>query len=286
MTTPADVDIERESSIATTGLSRSSALGSHSPFATNIHPANELPRTHEFQSQSIQEPSTELRRATLPSIDFSPDEARSIGLTLAAHGHRPLSQDSMDGRRSGNIGFAVTSGSNPKRRSRSAGALRDAARAHRMSPIQWRRRSEEIKYWRESLGEQPLALPIQIPLDTEDPPEEPIVQQEGVPAAGEQDFSAEDNNRRTFDFGPLASSMQKQEAATLEERLSTLEVKLMDLEYAISKLQAQGSSLTKQPASGRYPRRPSGNDSGESAYSVAVAYQDPQRPTASGRHPY
>ena len=156
-----------------------------------------------------------------------------------------------------NIGFAVTSGSNPKRRSRSADAFYDAAKAHRMSPIQWRqhrRRSDEIRYWRDSIGPMPTLNLVSHEDNTinheeanTDVPEENFesVDNEVVPEIE----IAENEPRGTFDFGMLASSLRAQEDATVPERVATLEVKLMDLEYAISKLQTNAP-----PGTGHSPR--------------------------------
>ncbi|KAI9871337.1 MAG: hypothetical protein M1830_003015 [Pleopsidium flavum] len=284
ITTPATISPHRESSLAITELTRSSALGSHSPFAPEIYHSHDLATTQEDQSQPPREPFTQRRRVTLPSIDYSPDEARIIAATLAAHEHRPSNQGPADALQCGNIGFAVTSGSNPKRRSRSAGALRDAASQHRMSPIQWRRRSDEIKYWRESLGEQPFTVPSYSLAPTADLADEPSRETEDPVVADEPNSTTLEDSRRTFDFGPVASSMRNKEAASLDERLVTLEVKLMDLEYAISKLQAHGSTPAETPALEKLPKSPSTNASEASAYSSTLAHQEQRRPVDYGIH--
>ena len=152
----------------------------------------------------------------------------------------PLGVDTTDDE---NIGFAITSGSNPRRRSRSADAYYDASKGHRMSPIQWRqwrRRSDEIKYWRDSVGEGP-AQTSKFYDDEDVAPKEETFGETGVTADG---IVSEEGNttRDTFDFGVLASSVQEQEKISMEERVVMLEVKLMSLEYAISKIQAQPPS--------------------------------------------
>jgi hypothetical protein len=137
-----------------------------------------------------------------------------------------------------NIGFAVTNGSNPKRRSRSVGTFRDTE--HRMSPIQWRkwrRRSDEIKYWRQStdltsLGLKGLDSPI-------------MAQKDGADTADEDDRNIREHNG-DFNFGLPSEPMQEQERIGLEERIITLEIKLMDFEYAISKLQAASTSPSRR----------------------------------------
>ena len=137
-----------------------------------------------------------------------------------------------------NIGFAVTNGSNPKRRSRSVGAFRDTE--HRMSPIQWRRwrrRSDEIKYWRQSADLGSLGI------KSFEPPE---LGQKGDAEAADDDGGNLAQHSAEFNFGLPADAMHNQEQIGLEERIVTLEIKLMDFEYAISKLQASCPSPSRR----------------------------------------
>ena len=137
-----------------------------------------------------------------------------------------------------NIGFAVTNGSNPKRRSRSVGAFRDTE--HRMSPIQWRRwrrRSDEIKYWRQSADLGSLGI------KGFEPPERG---QKDDAEAADDDGGNLGQHSAEFNFGLPADAMHNQEQIGLEERIVTLEIKLMDFEYAISKLQASCTSPSRR----------------------------------------
>ena len=141
-----------------------------------------------------------------------------------------LQNTSEPGADAQNIGFAVTNGSNPKRRSRSAGAFRDSE--HRMSPIQWRRfrrRSDEIRYWRQSTDLTTLGLK-----DFDSPN---LAQKDDVDVAHDNVGEIEETNR-DFNFGLSGEPMPNQERIGLEERIVTLEIKLMDFEYALSKFQA------------------------------------------------
>ena len=284
ITTHSDVDPQRNASRAVTEVTPASALGSHSPFAPVTYHGRDLTSTQEDDHQPSPEPSPRRRRATLPSIDFTPDQARNIAATLATYEQRPLSHATTDERPHGSIGFAVTSGSNPKRRSRSAGALRDVAREHRMSPIQWRRRSDEMRCWRESLEEAPLATPSYGLSQGTDLRGEPRVPPGDAVAAEQPENYAGEDHRRTFDFGPVANSLRIQEAASLEERLNTLEVKQMDLEYAISKMQTHGTTPAKSPLPESLPRPPLRNASQESSYSSQHAYREQIMPAGSGSH--
>ena len=116
-----------------------------------------------------------------------------------------------------------------------------------MSPIQWRqwrRRSDEIRYWRESktsdgspaiggtgfVTSEPLG---EISADPNPKPSFIAVDGEGRP------FEA---HNQDFNFGLPPDDVQSNENIGehigLEERMITLELKLMDFEFAISKLQA------------------------------------------------
>jgi len=185
---------------------------------------------------------TRPRRASLPSVILSSQEAEDINDALTGLGLQDVGSQVPDGR---NIGFAVTSGSNPKRRSRSVGDHRSAAKEHRMSPIQWRqwrRRSDEIKYWRESttdddpatfptLGQPPFTYP-EPAFITADPVAEAVL---GTPDDSSRPFEAHNEG---FNFGLPMDDIHSHEHVGHEERMITLELKLMDLDFAISKLQA------------------------------------------------
>ena len=117
-----------------------------------------------------------------------------------------------------------------------------------MSPIQWRRwrrRSDEIKYWRESTVE---SSPDLLSTGFAQPPVKEEKRETAIYEGSEREprgskFSADDDQEMAesqdgFDFGLPNEPRQSQEHVSLEERVVTLEVKLMDFEYAISRLQA------------------------------------------------
>ncbi|MCJ1391887.1 hypothetical protein MMC18_004754 [Xylographa bjoerkii] len=215
-------------------ISRTSALGSHSPFNLPLGP-HVVGGATDTPEPSVARP----RGASLPSVIVSPPEPVAPPGGQASQEEKDTETRAIE---NGKIGFAITSGSNPKRRSRSADAFYDANRGHRMSPIQWRqwrRRSDEIKYWRDSVAESPA---LKSKFDDDDgSSSEGALEDAPVPADETRD-QEDEVNRDTFDFGILASSMQEQETISIEERVVTMEVKLMDLEYAISKIQAQSQS--------------------------------------------
>ena len=193
---------------------------------------------------------TRPRRASLPSVILSSQEAEDINNALTGLGFQDTGGQIIDGH---NIGFAVTSGSNPKRRSRSVGAYRSSAKEHRMSPIQWRqwrRRSDEIRYWRESATSD--GFPAIGGTGFENP--EPLLEVSAKPDAkssfevtGQEGRPFEAHNQ-DFNFGLPADDIRSNdnigEHIGLEERMITLELKLMDFEFAFSKLQAGSISPT------------------------------------------
>ena len=173
------------------------------------------------------------------------------------------------------IGFAVTSGSNPKRRSRSAEAFAAVRESGAASPSHLRtsrRRSDEIKYWRRSVG-------AVSPLESKEEDKEDVIEHDRLLPVGEKleltgdtvpvsyleddddddeegldEFEKpEQTNRGTFDFGILASTIQEEENISVEERMVTVEIKLMDLEYAISKLQANAPIPAPTPSATNAP---------------------------------
>ena len=238
---------QRSASVPTQTVLRSSALGSHSPFAVQM-PAQSTAEDTPIPPRPERSPPPRPkrpRRASLPSIILNPQEGKSIDDQLTGLGL-------MDGREQGTdtstIGFAVTSGSNPKRRSRSADNLRDTAKEHRMSPIQWRRwrrRSDEIRYWRESADESSPGFTA--PESRQPSPDRTLVRRQGfveqTPPMPQEEVQMPEAEAGDFNFGLQPEDLQNQERIGLEERLVTLEIKLMDFEYAISRLQSDMKSV-------------------------------------------
>lgn len=202
------------------------------------------------------------RRATLPSLILSDEEAREVVSTLtrsdgAVGGTEPPSEARRileDLRRKGNL--------EDKRRSRSATALREMAMANQMSPIQWRRRSEEVKLWRSSfLGTDVPQGPASRPqTGTSTVAEEKEVAPSEI-AETEPETEAESAQ---YNFGNLIGSMPNDDSITLEQRVITLEVKLLDLELAIAKL--QGKDKQRKASSKQDRNRPNAGGQGSTSY--------------------
>lgn len=130
-------------------------LGQHLPFPMNVNAPQETSPPHEYLTFEVPPPDLGRRRATLPGI-LGNAETQSLN----GQKRRPeLWEEQPDNESipSPEIGLALSTPYAPhtghisslqsKRRSRSAGALRDLAKGR---PSVERRRSAEIRYWRHS----------------------------------------------------------------------------------------------------------------------------------------
>jgi len=233
---------ERSASVPNPGVLRTSGLASHPPFQPQPQSVEGEQRPLPPQPERLApERPPRPRRASVPSILLNRDEVQAVSDAMADLGLQNSQARDAD---TGNIGFAVTNGSNPKRRSRSVGAVQAD---HRMSPIQWRsnrRRSDEIRYWRESTD---LASSQDVKR-LWSPEMSPRLAQPDQEANEEEEHLGE--HAADFNFGLPPEELQGHERIGLEERLLTLELKVMDFEYSISKMQAGSTSPLRRPSRG------------------------------------
>lgn len=206
------------------------ALTSHSPFVQ----APEAAAPEESPSQP--------RRATIPSLLYNPI-ATPIFPNLSGLSPRPISHG-REGAIS-RIGQAVTSGAHPNRRSRSLGHLRSESGKAQGVELP-RRRSEEIRWWRESYDPAGPLSPwnSQRPdtaVTTQSQPEvAPLIEED---AAQKFDDGQEPMKEpEPFNFGPFKPSpalagMKITQAANLEDRVLYLEEKLQRIEHVVSMLE-------------------------------------------------
>ena len=119
------------------------------PFPMNINAPVETSPPPDAANPEIP-PQSHRRRATLPSVIVSPSDQATLQAYWGKSDANVVSPtvQSNRGSLSPLIGMAITSGVNPRRRSRSAGALHDLARLNDQG--EQRRRSAEIQYWRQS----------------------------------------------------------------------------------------------------------------------------------------
>ena len=232
----------RSSSFLIQDVTRSSALNSHSPFAPSPKLGEDGRATEQsgpFQAYR--------RRNTLPSLVLNQQEEDNLRSMLGSPGLRPGTKVGAKAEKKEPMI------NNPNRRSRSADALRESAREHRMSPIQWRRRSDDIEDW-------PKSDAVDFASESQ-----PRIEQVGgkatehsrPPTRGNKAVPVGDSTAApppppitmtsAQSFGDLLVP-QNDDSASLEQRVTTMEVKLMDLEYAIAKL--QGFEISQPLTSG------------------------------------
>ncbi|KAF5026271.1 hypothetical protein F66182_1661 [Fusarium sp. NRRL 66182] len=198
-------------------------------------------RSHSIRPEDVR--AIESARNSL-SADFSLSQARVSATrlreyNLAGLSPRPASSHGRESRQeqheenSNEIGRAITSDlPGMRRRSRSLSGLPEAEESHDSS----RRRSDEIKYWRESYGPTFMA-PI-LSNDQED---------EGIASAGVEEarYDKEDHSQRMqaepFNFGSFADmkqvgGMKITHAANLETRINNLESRVYRLEQVLDRV--------------------------------------------------
>ncbi|PKY05157.1 hypothetical protein P168DRAFT_146495 [Aspergillus campestris IBT 28561] len=208
---------------------------------------NETPQPDDFYHLQARPPRR--RRATLPSLAFSDEEARATLDALASEPshYRPNSSLAPPGdpARDRRRDLLRT-----RRRSRSADALRAVAAGHRMDPIQWRRRSvASAEYVGTTVSDSELSYRPPTGTTHASAPEEstaPSVYDtdESQPPADAHDDDDDDNNtndnRNSIIVpcaGTLISAMQHDPDLSVDQRVATIEVKLIDLEFAIARMQ-------------------------------------------------
>lgn len=212
------------------------ALHSHSTETEGFPNAE-----NEINIESIHaDGQTRPRRATTPSRLWTPTKAPVYGGDWTGLSPRPASSHARGSRvisdpeaeAAAGIGMAVTSGSHPKRRSRSLGEMREAAAARSVA----RRRSDEIRYWRESYDPGILSPMSSNKAEAE----EPIVLDE----PGENRNEEPQEQPQPFNFGLLGemAGMKITQAASLDTRVRQLEERMLEIERALYRSQNHTSA--------------------------------------------
>ena len=218
------------------------------------------------------------RRATTPSRLWTPTKAPGYGdwtglspRPASSHARGSRVNPDAEAEAADGIGMAVTSGSHPKRRSRSLGEMREAASVHTVA----RRRSDEIRYWRESYDPGILS-----PLSSHKAEaEEPIVIDE--PEDNRDDEPQE--QPQPFNFGPLGemAGMKITQAASLDTRVRRLEERMLKMERVLYSRQNRSSADHDRHSSVPRPT----TDNSEISLPKHPRYREPQapQPTQEGR---
>ncbi|EPE27710.1 hypothetical protein GLAREA_04501 [Glarea lozoyensis ATCC 20868] len=197
----------------------------------------ENPETNQRDSTQT-DGQTRARRATTPSRLWTPTKAAGFAGDWTGLSPRPASSHARGsksvsaGEADTGIGMAVTSGSHPNRRSRSVGELRAIT-----SPAIARRRSDEIRYWRESYDPGVIS-----PLSS-NRAEDPILSDDG-----EDPHVEPEEPPQPFNFGPMGemAGMKITQAASLESRVLQLENRVQRMEKAVIKLHRYQSAEALQ----------------------------------------
>jgi hypothetical protein len=235
------------------------------PFPMNINAPAESSPPHHYTSFETS-PQVHRRRATLPSIVVSASDQATLQAywgksdpNLASPHH------STDRTPSPLIGMAISSGMNPKRRSRSAGALFEMAKLDEQAEL--RRRSAEIQYWRQSFQENVASSetgPTSECRSVRDDsmtshPDESFADLSGdisvSDALADTSSSIRDEHIQHFDFGHLRDSnaeaaahqFQEQDEAPLapiDQRLSQLESSVLGLTNSLHELTGRAHRQT------------------------------------------
>ncbi|KUJ22458.1 uncharacterized protein LY89DRAFT_664277 [Mollisia scopiformis] len=175
------------------------------------------------------------RRATTPSRLWTPNKTPGYvdwtGLSprpASTHGRGSrVVSDGEDAVAEANIGTAVSSSSHPNRRSRSLGELRDIVTTAAGGPgtqTARRRRSDEIRYWRESYDPGVLSPMSSNKAEVEEPI---LVDDEGEDAR--DDEPQEPPQPFVFEM----AGMKITQAASLETRVQRLEERMMHMEHMV-----------------------------------------------------
>ena len=145
------------------------ALRSHSTATEEFPDAENEKNIESIHAEGQRRP----RRATTPSRLWTPTQGPAYGdwtglspRPASSHARGSRADPDTEAEAVAGIGMAVTSSGHPKRRSRSLGEIREAAAGHTVA----RRRSDEIRYWRESYDPGILS-----PLSSHKAEEEPII---------------------------------------------------------------------------------------------------------------
>lgn len=176
------------------------------------------------------EPSRRTRRATLPSLVLSDGDRETLE-GASPQRDRLGRSNSQHSRHRSNLLAS-------KRHSRSTNALRNDDRT---TPIQWRRSVEHVPSTR-------LATVSDSDVSVRPPTASTVTSAVEQSTASVSDAEKENI---TPNVGSLVNTMQDNDNASLEQRLTTLEVKLIDLEFALARMQTQRGT----PSPGEKPRR-------------------------------
>lgn len=228
------VSQQRSTSLPVNEFSR--ALRSHSVAIDNLPSLGE---NNDGRESSL---SQSRPRRSSTSRMWTPNKIPGLG-DWTGLSPRPASSHARDSRFIGdhddeeNIGVAVTC--HPNRRSRSVGELRGSTPAKVLS----RRRSDEIRYWRESYDPGLMSPMSSNKAENE---EQFMMNEREQTPEGEPERPTQ-----PFNFGVMGemAGMKITQAASLESRVLRLEKKIYEMERTVSQVLARSSIVLQAPPS-------------------------------------
>ncbi|KAF2788235.1 hypothetical protein K505DRAFT_366660 [Melanomma pulvis-pyrius CBS 109.77] len=297
-------------------------LGQHLPFPMNVNAPQEASPPHEYLTFDLPHGDLSRRRATLPSVLHANAETQSLS------GGKPLAsmEERIDGELpSPQIGIALSSPSQggqahsirSKRRSRSAGALRDLAKGR--TSIE-RRRSAEIRYWRQSYQSgsiystntpRPRTAQTVETVHTIDTQDYVAKAPESIAASStvhaptvdqhDQDISLIQLPVEAFNFGNLKSGFSDEEdhedqpaertrgddRLSMEERVQHLEDNMRTMETSVNRISGRTNRQTiilENAPKGRRSRNRSSSGTSDRQSSHHSSKSSNVTLSASGRH--
>jgi hypothetical protein len=226
------------------------------PFPMNVNaPEPDTPQSNYLSFETG--PKVHRRRATLPSMVLSPADAaalKKMWSTADLQAVSPSIQSVGMSMPSPVIGMAVTSGSNPNRRSRSAGALHDLSRMQEET-IGVRRRSSEIRFWRTSQkalqeNERPVSISSEGRSEkSSEKSSSSSIQPSATDvsdALAETGSSVHEDQVHAFDFGSMSTEQNSTDKhiSIVESRLSQLEFNMQHLSLSLQEVSQQNNRQT------------------------------------------
>ncbi|KAF1849361.1 uncharacterized protein K460DRAFT_281349 [Cucurbitaria berberidis CBS 394.84] len=258
-------------------------LGQHLPFPMNVNAPQASP-PQQYLTFDMQRPDIGRRRATLPSVPSASAQRHSLDESRNRLSTWEERQDE-EPEPSPGIGIALSSPTQAttplqsKRRSRSASALRDLVKGRASVD---RRRSAEIRYWRESYMsgsvysrpqtaktvETIRSVHMQEPV-IQGPESDPVMEMSATLVEPDEletpELEAGDRERATerdvqpslaaHYFGNLKNAPDPQEAAppppprsdqrpSVEARVKTLESKFENIEFSVRRMSTRNNRQT------------------------------------------
>ncbi|CZT01471.1 hypothetical protein WAI453_006930 [Rhynchosporium graminicola] len=203
------------------------ALRSHSIGATDFQEFGDDNDDHSNRESLQGDGQSRPRRATTPSRLWTPNKipghADWTGLSPRPASSHARGSKAVSDEANAAVGIALKGSSHLHRRSRSVGELQEAMRVKVVA----RRRSDEIRYWRQSYDPGWMSPMSSNKAEMEEP----------IPMEPEDRLDDDTSKPEPFNFGPMGemAGMKITQAASLETRVQRLESRIHKMERDVSR---------------------------------------------------